>query len=124
MRKLNIPPFNVAQVITACIASLQAGDLKAKLPNAVQAINSAEANYLVRGPAATLNEIAGAANVGGIVSREEMERIYKGTFVKSRKTRHFYDAIKKLPPNDICPICNQRTVFTLEHYLPKAFHPS
>jgi hypothetical protein len=32
--------------------------------------------------------------------------------------------IKKLPANDICPMCGQRTVGTLDHYLAQSLHPA
>lgn len=38
------------------------------------------------------------------------------------RTRNIYDKIKKLPVNDICPICGQRTVSTLDHYLAQSLH--
>ena len=34
-----------------------------------------------------------------------------------------YDAIRASAPNDICPYCVQRTVDTLDHYLPKSLYP-
>lgn len=51
-----------------------------------------------------------------------MKRVYKGTFAKSARTRNIYDKIKKLPVNDICPICAQRTVGSLDHYLAQSLH--
>jgi len=62
--------------------------------------------------------------VGGNVSTAEMERVYKGTFVKSKATREMYGLLKSAPENDICPLCSQRTVSQLDHYLPQSAHPA
>jgi hypothetical protein len=51
-----------------------------------------------------------------------MKRVYARTFVKSAGTRPMYDGLKGAPQNDICPLCGQRTVSTLDHYLAQSFH--
>ncbi|WP_292420263.1 hypothetical protein [Mesorhizobium sp.] len=35
-----------------------------------------------------------------------------------------YDALKAAPKNDVCPLCGQRTVSTLDHYLAQTLHPT
>ena len=124
MRRLARPQFAAPVVLDGCVASIQDASLKARLALVADTIEVAELDYLDRGEALTLWEIPQADNVDGAVSGAEMERVYSGTFVKSTRTRHFYDAIKKLPPNDVCPMCGQRTVSTLDHYLAQSRHPS
>lgn len=124
MKHLDPPTYVTREIIDACVASIEAGSLKTRLGEVANAIVSAEGAYLNAAADASWFTIAQAANVGGIVTGDEMKRVYKGTFVKSTRTRRFYDAIKKLPKNDICPLCSQRTVFTLDHYLAQTFHPA
>lgn len=58
------------------------------------------------------------------MSKAQMTRVYSGTFVKSKVTRGMYDLLKSAPPNDMCPLCAQRPVSTLDHYLAQALHPA
>ncbi|NJC37167.1 hypothetical protein GGR60_001702 [Xanthomonas arboricola] len=68
--------------------------------------------------------VQGALDIGGRVTAGEMERVYKSTFVKSKATREIYGKIRAAPENDICPLCSQRTVSQLDHYLPQSAHPA
>jgi hypothetical protein len=122
MKRLPLPSFAVRSILEKCIDSLHAGPLKDKLGLVIDDVVAAEANYLERGAQTALFTIAQADNVAGSVTRAEMERVYSGTFVKSVRTRPIYDAIKQSPENDICPLCVQRTVSTLDHYLAQARH--
>jgi len=124
MRALPRPAFDSKSALDLCIGSVRDPDLKRRLGLAAETIEKAEATYLVKGDAACLFEIAGTKGVGGDVSTAEMETLYARTFVRSARTRHIYDTIKKLPENDICPLCGQRTVYTLDHYLPQSDHPA
>jgi len=124
MRKLTPPTFAAGPVTQLCIESLQAGDLKTGLMLVAKAIEDAETEYLARGGDCSLFAIAEAPDIAGTLTVAQMERVYKGTFARSIRTRHIYNAIKKLPPNDICPLCGQRTVSTLDHYLAKSRHPA
>ncbi|MBJ7319222.1 MAG: hypothetical protein JHC96_10520 [Brevundimonas sp.] len=85
---------------------------------------AAEAVYAQHGENSTLYLIPGTDGLSGPVSTAEMERVYKGTFVKSKGTRELYGALKSAPENDICPLCSQRTVSQLDHHLPQSAHPA
>lgn len=122
MKPLTPPDFTARATFEKCIASLHSGPLKDKLNLVIDNVAAAEAEYLEQGARTALFTITPADNVGGRVTRAEMERLYSGTFVKSVRTRTIYNAIKKLPENDTCPLCGQRTVSTLDHYLPQARH--
>jgi|GEM_PF-238399 len=64
-------------------------------------------------------------DAGGVVSVEQMETLYSGTFVrKTSPLRTVYDHLRGSAPNDICPLCRQRVVKTLDHYLAKSKHPA
>ncbi|GFE77934.1 HNH endonuclease [Novosphingobium sp. TCA1] len=85
-------------------------------------VHAAESDYLLHGLGMALHAIPQTADIGGILSADVMKRVYAQTFVKSVSTRPFYHAIKAVPANDICPLCSQRTVSTLDHYLPQSLH--
>jgi hypothetical protein len=124
MKHLPRPNFAARAAFESCIKSMHSSPLKARLNQVINNIEAAETEYLQRATQTALFKIATATDVGGCVTGDEMERVYAGTFVKSVRTRHIYDAIKKLPQNDICPLCSQRTVFTLDHYLAQTRHPA
>jgi len=116
MRKLDRPAEVAGDVLELCAQSIQDPDLKKRLCEAANDIDTAEAAYVEHAEAGALFQIAQASAVKNVTA-EEMKRVYKGTFAKSKKTRPIYDLIKKLPANDVCPMCGQRTVGTLDHYL-------
>ncbi|MBZ9822999.1 HNH endonuclease [Mesorhizobium sp. CA4] len=121
MRRLILPAYSARNVVNQCAKSIQDKDLSARLEHIGEQIEKAEITYRQHGTAETLFTIAQSTSVGAMTI-EDMKRVYKGTFVKSKGTRYIYDAIKKLPPNDICPMCGQRTVGTLDHYLAQSHH--
>ncbi len=103
-------------MLELCAFSIRDADLSGRLTTALAGADAAEADYLMRGQQGGLWALPKSAQFGQVTG-QEMKRVYKDTFAKSAGTRVIYDQIKKLPPNDICPICGQRTVGTLDHYL-------
>ncbi len=124
MRRLLRPAITARQALDLCIASIRDLGLTQRLRLAAATIEATETAYIAHGNHATLHLLPGSDGVAGQVSTAEMERVYASTFVRSVRTRHIYDSIKKLPENDICPLCGQRTVFTLDHYLPQTAYPA
>lgn len=124
MRRLPRPAIPVRDVLGRCINSIRDNDLTQRLGLASPTIEAAELAYIALGETASLHQVAATNGVAGCVSTAEMERVYKGTFVKSVGTRDIYGSIKSAPENDICPLCSQRTVSQLDHYLPQSAHPA
>lgn len=122
MRRLNRPPQTARATLELCRQSIQNEDLTDRLDLIADAVEAAEAAYVRNGDQQALFAIPQTLGVGGHVTVAEMKRVYKDTFAKSVRTRNIYDQIKKLPPNDICPLCGQRTVSTLDHYLAQSLH--
>ncbi|MGV0982279.1 MAG: HNH endonuclease [Polynucleobacter sp.] len=112
----------MSQVIDLCANSLRNLTLKTKLLNIKPTIAASETKYAALGIKASLYLHPTCKDINGQVSADEMKDLYQNTFVKSNKTRHLYDSIKKSSPNDICPFCGQRTVSTVDHYLPKSIY--
>ena len=125
MKTLPEPVFGTREVLHSCADSIRDAGLSARLRQVVPTMEAAEEKYRRLGPESRLFEIAATASVGGVVTAAEMSTLYKGIFSKfGSRNRHFYDRLKLAAPNGICPLCSQRAVKTLDHYLPKAQHPS
>lgn len=122
MRKLPKPVFSVDDIVDDCVRSVQSQDLKTRLRKAKPTIAMAAQSYDSRGALGELYLIAGGNAVDEVLATE-MEKLYRQTFVKSKRTRPIYASLKKACRNDICPLCGQRTVHQLDHYLPVSLHP-
>lgn len=118
MRKLKRPLVTGQEVMKLCASSVRDAGLKDGLLKARKVVEDAELAYVQCGEAAALHTIAGTVGVGAYLSGKQVERVYNGTFVKSKKTRDTYASLKKACSNDICPLCGQGTVRQLDHYLP------
>lgn len=118
MRSLPVPDVTGAEALQLCVSSIRDVDLKERLLLIGAVVEAAEEEYREHGGGARLHSLASTEDVGGHVTRKEMERVYSGTFVKSSKTRSTYEKLKKACVNDICPLCGQGTVHQLDHYLP------
>lgn len=121
MRRLNRPQFTAIDVLNLCLESIRDEQLTGRLRLVGGELAAAEATYVERANQQELFQIPQTIGIGG-VSVNEMKRVYKDTFAKSVRTRNIYDQIKKLPINDICPMCGQRTVGSLDHYLAQSLH--
>lgn len=121
MRSLKPPSFSAHETLQLCIASIQDKQLTNRLDLIGDHVAAAEADYIRQGGVQQLFQIPHTLGIGGI-SVNEMKRVYKDTFAKSARTRNIYDQIKKQPKNDICPLCGQRTVGSLDHYLAQSLH--
>lgn len=125
MKTLPEPDFTVQEVLQSCTAALRNKDLAHRLTGLLPVLEAAEQNYEALGSGARLFEIAPSHDVDGAVTSAEMSTMYKGTLSRhGSPARRFYDRLKTVAPNDICPLCGQRVVKTLDHYLPKAANPA
>jgi hypothetical protein len=87
-------------------------------------VEEAERDYRKCGMKMALHTIPKISNVGGKVSGRKMVTLYTGTFSRKRsKARRIYDEIRASAAGGICPLCGQREVKTLDHYLEKQHHP-
>ncbi|WP_271614961.1 HNH endonuclease [Bradyrhizobium sp. CCBAU 51627] len=81
--------------------------------------------YARRASSAALHLIAQTDGVSGLVTTDEMVKVYDQRMAgKKGPGRHIYDAIKLLPKHGICPFCDHRPVSTLDHVLPKRLFPT
>ncbi len=125
MRSLPKPTDDARTTFELCANNVQNEDFSTRLHSVSAVIESAEADYDVQGEKGSLFTIAETVSVAGIITKKEMENLYTGTFSRQRsKVRPIYDKIKSAPRNGICPLCSQRVVTQLDHYLPKTRHPA
>lgn len=125
MRSLTLPAFSARHTFELCVGTVKDPAKRIRLLAAAPAIESAEAEYLARGASASLFKIPRSTTVAGTVTRKEMVRLYNGVLSRRRsKARHIYDQLRTVSRSGTCPLCAQRIVSTLDHYLPKATHPA
>lgn len=78
------------------------------------------AEYLRCAPGEILYSLSPAVPVG--VTKEELSKVYDRVLVKG-KGRPIYEKIRAGANRNRCPLCGQRDVRTLDHYLPKSHFP-
>lgn len=124
MRKLNLPVENAIDVFDICISKVQDDDLKERLENCKPLIVTAVTDYKAKAPNIELHTIATHDLINGNVTKDEMKKVYSGRMVGATSPGRFiYDKWRASAPNNICPLCAQRTTDTLDHHLPKGHYP-
>ncbi|OEH85582.1 hypothetical protein BHU72_01930 [Desulfuribacillus stibiiarsenatis] len=123
MRRLSKPPFNVATVYTECIKTVNDVQLKNKLSGCLAEITSDETLFETLAENTQLYRFPLKTVVNGSIDIPEMKKIYTYRMV-SNTGREYYDMIFESPKNGICPLCGQREVETVDHYLPKTLYPT
>ena len=124
MRKLNVPIEDAIDVFDICISKVQNADLKERLENCKPSIVTAVADYTSKAPRIELHTIETHDLINGNVTSSEMKKVYSDRMVGATAPgRYIYDKWRASAPNNICPLCAQRTTETLEHHLPKSKYP-
>lgn len=122
MISLPLPDFSVQDAIRVCAENMQDEDLANRLIAASTHFTSAEKLYRQQAQGKQLFTFEPAKKAAGVISVEEMKGLYKNRFSKLGSTcRPLYDRIRVKAK--ICPLCNTRTVSTLDHYLAQSHHP-
>ncbi|MCB2160668.1 hypothetical protein KQH40_01125 [bacterium] len=124
MWKLDKPKEISKDIFLSCISIIKNNELKRRLESVVDIMDLAEKEYDRNGINRSLYALAEHGNVG-CVTKEEMVDVYKIRMArKNTPGRSIYEKIKTSSPYGICPLCGQRTVSTVDHYLPKTRFPS
>lgn len=121
MRKIAAPIHTVADVVRCFDGHFESADLQQRLIDSTQALELAEIDYKAKGLDELWYQIGEADKVGKL-TLAEMKGMYTRMSRKNGYARHIYDAIKLLSPGGICPLCCQRKISTLDHYLAKGKH--
>lgn len=123
MFRLPKPDDDAGEVFDLCISRVRLRATKADLESIRPIIVQAAADYDAAGLAQQLHDVPETDLLGGVVPREEMVKVYESRMVgKSAPGRTIYHKLRTSSPNRRCPYCNQRSVNTLDHYLPKQRH--
>ena len=125
MIKLKKPIYNQENIIDDCISNMRdKNSTKSRVVSSKNEIVSKSKEYdelAQKGQLGTLREYE---NIKGGATKSDMLILYDQKFArKEQGGRKYYDAIKLLAPYGRCPLCGQREVKTLDHYLPKSKFP-
>lgn len=123
MRKLNAPDDLVQDVFSTCIENYRNAALKTRLRSIIPVLVDEASRFEACALTAQTHTIPTADNVGGVVSKDEMRKVYESKFVGG-PGRPYYDKYMSLPKNGKCPFCGIGIVTTLDHYLPKYKYPA
>ncbi len=119
------PAHALDNILSRCCTSMNNTELANRIGTATSSLEAVSENYEALGTAGLLHTIPPADSVDGVVSQQEMEWLYTNKFSKKGSPlRVIYDEILAAVPNEICPLCGQKQVRTLDHYLAKSLHPA
>lgn len=125
MKAIAKPTLIAKNVYEICICKVRDACLKANFFRISDSIEVADRDYQEKSEKKKWYLIKSSDSVDGVVDRFEMEKVYTQRMVgKKSPGRSLYEQIKNAAPNGICPLCGQRAVSTLDHFLPKASFPS
>jgi len=125
MWPLKKPKLDARTVFETCISKVRNAGLKGRLESIADDIHDAAEEYEAGATDTELHLIAQATNVGGVVTADEMVKVYKGRMVPATSPgRADYDTIVAGAPHSRCPLCGHRVVSTLDHVLGKAQYPA
>lgn len=121
MWNLSKPADDPKQAFLQCISKVRNPGLRARLNSIDTEIELASQDYENKASNTELYTIPVQPDVAGIVNNEEMKKVYSARMAKKGQPgRPIYDKLLAAPKNDLCPLCAQRTVSTLDHYLPQS----
>ncbi|MEW6591698.1 MAG: HNH endonuclease signature motif containing protein [Pseudomonadota bacterium] len=124
MKRLDPPPFDAAHAVQVCASGITILERAQALLEALPIIQTSEAEYRERGASGQLYRIEGSNEVTPAVDADLMAVIYKSHFARAGSpSRVLYEQIRMAPEHGICPLCGQRIVATVDHYLPQTRHP-
>lgn len=124
MKRLPLPQFNAKEAVELCASGITIQERSKALLDALSTIEVGEELYKKFGPVGDLFQIPSTDDVTPELSGELMGTIYKSHFARiGAPTRSLYDAIRLSPKYSLCPLCGQRSVGSIDHYLPQSLHP-
>lgn len=124
MKKLPLPRFDVKAAVDLCASGITIVERAKVLIDALPTIQAAEAVYKFLAPTGDLFTIESTVDVTKQLSGQLMGTIYSSHFMRAgAPSRALYDSIRSAPAHGICPLCGQRVVASVDHYLPQSHHP-
>lgn len=124
MKKVKKPSIKVKEVFEKCISNYRDQVLKNRLETISTTLETFEKDYNDKATKNELYKYPESDNINNIVTMDEMKNVYGKKFVKKGQPgRIYYDELKLSADHNICPLCDHRTVTTLDHILAKTKHP-
>lgn len=124
MNKIDKPKFRVIDVLTDCIDNMRNESLKKELLDSADIFTKCELDFDSRKRNYSLHQIPQNKILSDNINALLLRKLYTDRMLKkNNKARVYYNSIFISAPNGICPICSQRHVRTLDHYLPKSKFP-
>ncbi|MDK6972587.1 HNH endonuclease [Streptococcus constellatus] len=124
-KRLKRKAFDYSQVFDAAIESYRE-DTAAYLKSRKKYCLSQNENFIFHAKNQDYNLFREAIKEDEFKTfKEKMVKLYSEKFSnKKYSVQKYYDEIKLLSPNNICPYCLKREVRNLDHFLPKTEYPS
>lgn len=123
MKSLPRPVDIPEDVFTTCLSHVRNKKLKSALESCKPLVKIAAKEFELKVTTGQIHSIAKLTSVSGI-DASEFKKIYTGRMVpKDSPGREIYEKLKIASPSGICPLCSQRDVSTLDHYLAKSSFP-
>ncbi len=124
MKRLNPPPFDATHAVQVCASGITIEERAQALLEALPEIQATELEYCMRAASGQIYRIEESDEVTPRINAELMGVIYKSHFARAGSpSRQLYEQIKMAPEHGICPLCGQRVVATVDHYLPQTRFP-
>ena len=122
MRKLDKPQDDPEVVFLACIENMRESSLKVNLNLFSSIVRDAAEEYERKAGDSLFYQMS--CNNTLTVTAKQLQQVYENKFSKKGQPgRNIYDKLMSIPAQGVCPLCGQRVVSTLDHYLPKAHFP-
>lgn len=123
MKKITRPNHLVSAALKACISRIEDASFKVRADSANADFEQGETDYSEHATHHKLHDVKGQNNVGQL-TRDEVVSLYDERLSKKgHPAREIYDSLRAAAKFNICPLCGQRQVASLDHYLPKSSHP-
>lgn len=123
MIKIEKPDFEVKEVFTTCIKTVNDLIHKSNLSNCTDRIIVAEAIFNDKFKKNEIYTIPQNSIILDPIRSEDMKTVYNYRLVQIEDGRYYYDKLISKAPFGLCPICSIRIADTLDHFLPKSKYP-
>lgn len=125
MKRIPKPIITVRDVLIDCVDNYKE-PLKQALLDSLDLFDDAEEDFDTKKQVNQLHLIPQNTVINNTLDKDVLNKIYTDKMVSQKnnpKGRVHYDKIFLSAPQGICPLCLQREVKTLDHYLPKTKYP-
>jgi hypothetical protein len=120
MRHMSRPEIDFAVLYSQCMNQKNKKGVKKRLRLAQAAILGAATRYEELGQTLTFFQFVQPIIPAGGATHDDLVNLYQSGLVRKKGAgRWAYDKLLASAHRGICPLCGQRAVGTLDHYLPK-----